>query len=71
MLRIAHYLLMLLSILVFIPCTAPAQPVNVPRESDTAKKCAICHYRWVYTFFVEHKSTPIARLEESRIRWGN
>ncbi len=61
-----HYLLMLLSILVFAPCTAPAQQGSVPRESDTAKKCAICHYRWVYTFFIEHKSTPIAELEESK-----
>jgi predicted CXXCH cytochrome family protein len=66
MLRTSYYFLMLLSILVFAPCTAPAQQVNVPRESDTAKKCAICHYRWVYTFFVEHKSTPLAKLEESK-----
>jgi predicted CXXCH cytochrome family protein len=66
MLRTAHYLLMLLSILVFAPCTAPAQQASVPRESDTAKKCAICHYRWVYTFFIEHKSTPLAELEESK-----
>lgn len=64
--RTAHYLLMLLSILAFAPCTAPAQQVNVPRDSDTAKKCAICHYRWVYTFFAEHRSTPIASLAESK-----
>ena len=66
MMRNAYTLLMLLSIAVLVPCTAPAQQINVPRESDTAKKCAICHYRWVYTFFVEHKSTPIASLEESK-----
>jgi predicted CXXCH cytochrome family protein len=63
--RNAYCFLMLLSICMFAPCAAPAQQAGLPRESDTAKKCAICHYRWVYTFFIEHKSTPIAGLEES------
>lgn len=46
------------------PGAAPAQ--QAPREADTAKKCAICHYRWVYTFFVEHRGTPIADLVETK-----
>ncbi len=38
--------------------------ISHPKQADTAKKCAICHYRWVYTFFVEHRSTPLAPLQE-------
>ena len=36
------------------------------REPDTAKKCAICHFRWVSTFFTEHRSTPLAQLQEKK-----
>jgi predicted CXXCH cytochrome family protein len=36
------------------------------REPDTAKKCAICHFRWVSTFFIEHRSTPFAQVEEKK-----
>jgi len=50
----------------FISTTAQAQLRN-PRQADTAKKCAICHYRWIYTFYVEHRSTPIAPLQEQEV----
>ncbi len=60
------YSLLLLYIFAMNPCAALAQQFNVPRESDTAKKCAICHYRWVYTFFVENRNTPIAEIVETR-----
>jgi predicted CXXCH cytochrome family protein len=33
-------------------------------KEDTSKKCAICHYQWVPTFYLEHRSTPIARSNE-------
>ena len=33
-------------------------------KEDTSKKCAICHYQWVPTFYLEHRSTPIARADE-------
>jgi predicted CXXCH cytochrome family protein len=33
-------------------------------KEDTSKKCAICHYQWVPTFYLEHRSTPIARAGE-------
>ena len=38
-----------------------------PRQADTAKKCAICHYRWIYTFYVEHRGTPLAPLQEQEV----
>ncbi len=45
-----------------------AQPEHPrPRQADSAKQCAICHYRWVFAFFVEHRSTPIAPLQEKKV----
>jgi len=53
-------------VLCAISTTAHAQLRN-PRQADTAKKCAICHYRWIYTFYVEHRSTPLAPLQEQEV----
>lgn len=44
---------------VLLEGTGSAQSV-ISRQADTAKKCAICHYRWVAAFFLEGRSTPIA-----------
>jgi len=41
--------------------------LRAPRQTDSAKKCAICHYRWIYTFYVEHRGTPLAPLEEKEV----
>ena len=46
---------------------AHGQTMVHPQQADTAKKCSICHYRWVYSFYVEHRSTPIAPLEEKKV----
>jgi len=41
--------------------------LRAPRQGDSAKKCAVCHYRWIYTFYVEHRGTPIAPLDEKEV----
>jgi len=46
---------------------ADGQTMDHARKADTAKKCSICHYRWVYTFYVEHRPTPIAPLQEKKV----
>ena len=35
------------------------------RQADSAKRCAICHYTWVYTFFEEHSNGELATLPEA------
>jgi len=57
---------MLISICILLQGQGQAQTMTAPRDADTGKKCAICHYRWVYTFFVEHRGTPLAPLNEDR-----
>jgi len=63
--------LLLLSFLVWQTAVAvtgaDGQTMDHARKADTAKKCSICHYRWVYTFYVEHRSTPIAPLQEQKV----
>lgn len=43
-------------------CQVWAQ-VELSLHADTSKKCAICHYKWVSTFFLEHRNTPIAQAD--------
>jgi len=51
-------------------CTLPfplLAQVELSLKADTSKKCAICHYQWVSTFFLEHRSTPIAHFDEKTL----
>ena len=63
--------LLLLSFLVWQTAVAVSgadgQTMDHAQRADTAKKCSICHYRWVYTFYVEHRPTPIASLQEKKV----
>jgi predicted CXXCH cytochrome family protein len=49
-----------------LPNTA-ASKIEHPKQADTAKECAICHYRWVSTFFMEHRGTPLTPLMEEQV----
>ena len=53
-------------IVLLLPLAAAAAEVEV-LQADTAKKCSICHYRWLQTFYVDNKGTPLAPLETNRI----
>ena len=56
--------------IVLLLCVFPCQglaKVELSLKSDTSKKCAICHYKWVPTFFIEHRSTPIAQAGEKSL----
>ena len=41
--------------------------MELPKSADTAKQCSICHYRWVSTFFTEHRGTPLTPLQEEMV----
>ena len=56
---------LVLLLMVFAPKMAAG--VELSLKADTSKKCAICHYQWVPAFFLEHRSTPIARTEEKSL----
>ncbi len=37
-----------------------------PEKPDAAKKCAVCHYQWVYTFYNEHRDGELAPLPKQK-----
>ncbi len=57
---------LLYTLLLFIfayPETSNAR-VAPGSKADSAKECAICHYRWVYAFFVEHRDGELVPFPE-------
>ena len=41
--------------------------VEAPKNPNSAKGCAICHYRWIATFFVEGKGTPLVPYQKEKV----
>ena len=63
-----HPWFLCLHIVVFcvIPQFISAQ-IEMPLRADTSKECSICHYRWLSTFFRQHRKTPLAPLQEDPV----
>lgn len=40
---------------------------QVPRNPSSAKECAICHYRWVDTFFLDGRGTDLVPLQTEQV----
>jgi len=40
--------------------------VQTPKNPNSAKACAICHYRWIDTFFVEGKGTDLVSYQSEK-----
>ena len=58
------------AVIILLLCALPCQglaKVELSLHADTSKKCAICHYKWVSTFFLEHRSTPIAKADDKSL----
>ena len=41
--------------------------VEPPKNPNSAKGCAICHYRWIDTFFVEGKGTDLVEYSAEKV----
>lgn len=41
--------------------------VEAPRNPNSAKECAICHYRWIDTFFIDGKGTDLVDYQEKKV----
>jgi len=45
-----------------------AQPeITPPKNPNSAKGCAICHYRWVDTFFIEGKGSDLVEYTSNKV----
>jgi predicted CXXCH cytochrome family protein len=40
---------------------------QTPRNPNSAKECAICHYRWIDTFFIDGKGTDLVPYQETKV----
>ena len=45
----------------------PAAAVEPPKNPNSAKGCAICHYRWIDTFFVEGRGTDLVPYQSEKV----
>ncbi len=68
MIRNRHigYLLFFLMLL-FFSGSIRAQDMENPKNPNSAKACAICHYRWIDTFFVEGKGTDLVPYQSEKV----
>jgi len=46
--------------------TARAE-ISTPKNPKSAKACALCHYRWIDTFFVEGKGTDLVPYQAQKV----
>ena len=45
----------------------PAAAVEPPKNPNSAKGCAICHYRWIDTFFIEGRGSELVEYESEKV----
>lgn len=41
--------------------------VEAPRNPDSAKECAICHYRWIDTFFIDGRGSELVEYQSEKV----
>jgi predicted CXXCH cytochrome family protein len=63
---INKYILFFITCLLFAIIT-PVAAVEPPRNPNSAKGCAICHYRWIDTFFIEGKGSELVAYASKKV----
>ncbi len=51
--------------LLMLPAVSSADMMHASKP-DSAKKCAICHYQWVYSFYVEHRDGELVQRPDEK-----
>ncbi len=57
--------LLLTVLLIFFGNTSFAE-IQPPKNPNSAKGCAICHYRWIDTFFIEGKGSDLVQYTSQK-----
>ncbi len=47
--------------------STPLGAVTPPKNPNSGKACAICHYRWIDTFFVEGKGSDLVEYQSEKV----
>jgi len=59
---------LILSILCSIlPNSVSYAVVEAPRNPDSAKECAICHYRWIDTFYLDGRGSDLVPYQQEKV----
>lgn len=53
-----------LNLLLALPAAAT---VELPKNPNSSKDCAICHFRWIDTFFVEGRGTDLVPCQKEKV----
>jgi predicted CXXCH cytochrome family protein len=54
-------------LLLLLAGNARAATTPPPRNPNSAKACAICHYRWIDTFFVQGKGSDLVPYQSKKV----
>lgn len=63
---IHHYHISILLTVCIFPATGLGQ-IDAPRNPSSAKECALCHYRWVDTFFLHGKGSELVPYQSEKV----
>lgn len=61
-----RWLIIMILFLLFLSTTSDAK-IKTPSNPNSAKACAICHYRWIDTFFVQGKGTDLVPYQSEKV----
>ncbi|MDA3788876.1 MAG: hypothetical protein PF503_10335 [Desulfobacula sp.] len=63
-----NILIILFIFIIFpLPCNTARAKVKPPGNPNSAKGCAICHYRWIDTFFIEGKGSELVAYHSEKV----
>ena len=51
--------------MLMLPSVSSADMMHASKP-DSAKKCAICHYQWIYSFYIEHRDGELVQQPEGK-----
>lgn len=54
-------------VVVVLLLPAGAKAVEAPRNPNSAKECALCHYRWVDTFFLDGRGSDLVPYQTEKV----
>ncbi len=63
----SFYILCFFILLSFVPLNFTMAQSAPPKNPNSAKGCALCHYRWIDTFFIDGKGTELVDYESDKV----
>ena len=60
-------LLYTLLIVIAIQISSAYANVTAPRNPNSAKECALCHYRWIDTFFIDGRGSDLVEYQADQV----